>query len=146
MTGPGPLFLGFLFAFILLLVTVALENRRAKRLFLVSFRESLDRLVTVVTDYLSRKYRYFTNHVIQLSWYYSLHKLLRGLMVAIVKIYDYMELVFIKNRARAKILRREKKLAEKGNGYFSQVAEHKEVIKLSESQKEKLLQKTLEGK
>lgn len=73
-------------------------------------------------------------------------------MTALVKSYDYLEAAFQKNRARAKILRREKKLAarEIGGtdevGYLGQVAEHKEVVKLSESQKEKLLQKNLEGK
>ena len=70
-------------------------------------------------------------------------------MLALVKSYDYLDAVFHKNRARARILRLEKKMASKEEGevgYLGQVAEHKEVMKLSESQKEMLLQKKLEGK
>lgn len=152
MTGPGPLFLTLLITLVLFVITITVEKRRDKRLFLTTLRNHLDRGVEAVTNFLARKIKYITNHVIQLSWYYSLHKVLRGLMTALVKSYDYLEAAFQKNRARAKILRREKKLAarEIGGtdevGYLGQVAEHKEVVKLSESQKEKLLQKNLEGK
>lgn len=144
MLGIGPVFLISISLFTLFAWFISFENKRGHRVFLGAFRNSLDSFIERVTDFLTRKLTYLGRHIIKLSWYYSIHKVLRFILASLVKVYDTLEGIFISNRDRARTLKIEKKGFNQEQGHFEQVAEHKVTSALSESQKKKLLQKKLE--
>jgi len=145
MFGIGQLFFLGLFLFILLAWVFSFEQKRGDRVFLSPLRESLDALVSRVFQFLEDKINYVGRHIIKLSWYYSLHKLLRFLLSILVRTYDILEVLFTHNKDKAKHLRMEKRQLNNNGGHLVQVADHKEATSLNESQKKKLLKKKLEN-
>jgi hypothetical protein len=144
MLSIGPLFILSASLFTFFAWLFAVEARRGQRIFLSSFRQRLDTIIDGVTVYLARKLTYIGRHTIKLSWYYSIHKVLRLILSGLVKFYDYLESIFMRNRARARTLKLEKRGLGTPEGHFTQVAEHKASSALTETQKKKLLQKKLE--
>lgn len=141
MFGIGHLLVLSLVSFIFFALLLSYEKRNNKR-YLSSFRERLDTVIIKVTNYIDMKVTYLSRHIIKLSWYYSVHKLLRFILSLLVKAYDYLETIFSSNHARAKELKKEKKKLV--NNHLGQMAEHKEAVSLSPQQKKKLLQNKLE--
>jgi hypothetical protein len=131
-----------------LLVLVSLftqaELRRGKRFFLVKFRTNLDNWFIIIYRSLVAKIRYVVRHTFQLSWYYSIHSALRAVLTLLVKIYDRLELVFINNKERARVLRIEKREMTEKN-HLSEIEAHKVANALSPAQKKKLKAKKLAG-
>jgi len=144
MFGTWQFFLVSLLLFILCASLFAYETKRGKRVVLAGFRNYIDTLLVRVTDWLSRRLTYLGRHIIKLSWYYSIHKVLRFILASLVRAYDFLEAAFMRNRDRARTLKIEKKTLFAPKGHFGQVADHKASTALTETQKKKLLQKKLE--
>lgn len=64
-------------------------------------------------------------------------------MTLLVRTYDHLEIVFMRNRDRARVIKIERKKM-KNKSYLQHVVEHKETTSLSEDEKKKLLAKKLE--
>jgi hypothetical protein len=144
MLSIGPLFILSISLFTFFAWLFAFETRRGKRVFLPSLRSNLDVVLDTITMYIGRQLTYIGRHTIKLSWYYSIHKVLRFILSSLVKSYDYLEMIFMRNRDRARTLKLEKRTFKQGEGHLNQVAEHKASTALTETQKKKLLQKKLE--
>ena len=144
MLSVGQLFVLSLVSFLVVALFVRQEEKRGQRIFLPAARASLDDFVDKVTTFTSAKLLYLGRHIIKLSWYYSIHKVLRLALTGLVKAYDLLEALFMRNRDRARTLKVEKRTLTQNQGHLGQVAEHKASTALSEMQKKKLLQKKLE--
>ncbi|MCD5381389.1 MAG: hypothetical protein LR008_02320 [Candidatus Pacebacteria bacterium] len=131
--------------FIVLLISVHKERRRGRRFFATKFRDSLDRVINKVGDWIVNSWNHFVKYIVQLHWYYSIHSLLRTLLRVIVTFYTYFENVFERNRSRTKQLRAEKRQLSELN-HLRQMTDHKEDTALTPAQKRKLKHKKLEGK
>ena len=128
-----------------LFVVVRKERRLGRRSFAATFRGWLDRIVGRITTWLCTVWRHFMKYVVQLNWYYSIHSVLRTVLGVIVRIYNGIETLFEKNRARTKQLRAEKKKLSEYN-HLQQMAVHRQDTALTPVQQRKLKQRTLEGK
>ncbi len=144
MLSVGQLFVLSLVLFLVYALFVRYEERRGERVFLSKGRAWLDSIVVRITTAISSKLLYLGRHIIKLSWYYGIHKILKVILTALVKAYDFLEAIFMRNRDRARTLKVEKRSINQNQGHFEQVAEHKASTALTETQKKKLLQKKLE--
>lgn len=140
----GSVFTISLTLFVILAVLTSLEKRRSRRLFLSAFRNWLDRTLEAVVSFFAQKYRYLVRHIIQLSWYYSIHSALKTSMTLLVKAYDALEEIFISNRERAKVLRAERRKLTAVRNHLTEIEEHKVTTALTTSQKKKLKARKLE--
>lgn len=143
MLSSGPLFILSLGLFSLYALFVTLEQRRGKRFLLGGVREKLDRVVVSIATFITRWLTYLGRYIIQLSWYYSIHRFLTMILTVLVKAYDRLELIFHNNKARARVLKTEKKNL-KSSEHLQSMADHKVQTALSPSQKKKLKAKKLE--
>lgn len=144
MFGTWQFFLLSLLLFILCASLFVYEGKRGKRVILGGVRDAIDSILVRITAWLSRKLTYLGRHIIKLSWYYSIHKVLRFILASLVRTYDLLEAAFMRNRDRARTLKIEKKTLFAPKGHFGQVADHKASTALTDTQKKKLLQKKLE--
>jgi hypothetical protein len=144
MLGIGPIFLLSISLFSIFAFLFSVEENKGHRVFLATLRGKIDEIIDAITKYLASKLTYLGRHIIKLSWYYSIHKVLRFILASLVKVYDLLEGMFMSNRDRARTIKIEKKSLQNSDGHFGQVAEHKASSALSETQKKKLLQKKLE--
>jgi hypothetical protein len=133
-----------LVTFFLLTIFTQQERRRGRRFFAARARAWLDRVVDDISQSVSKKIEHFTKYMVQLSWYYGLHSLLRGLLKGMIAMYTYFEDLFERNRARTKQLRAEKRQLSKHN-HLQQIANHREETALSASEQQKLKKQKLEG-
>jgi len=143
MLSSGPLFILSLGLFSAYALFVTMEQRRGKRFLLGGVREKLDRVVTGVANFFTRWLTYLGRYIIQLSWYYSIHRFLTMILTVLVKAYDRLELIFHNNKARARVLKTEKKNL-KSSEHLQSMADHKVQTALTPSQKKKLRAKKLE--
>ena len=144
MQSIGLLFLLSLVAFVFCAWFFAREVQKGERLFLPQLRDKIDHVLNLIIRTVSLKMKYLGRYIIKLSWYYGIHKALRFLLTTLIKIYDYLESIFMINRDRARTIKVEKRSLEQEQGHLSQMAEHKASTALSETQKKRLLQKKLE--
>ena len=144
MLGLGQMLILNIGLFVAFAWIFSLEHKKQRRLFLASFRDKLDVVTEQVINFLLSKINYVGRHIIKMSWYYGLHRILRLVLVSLVKSYDFLEAIFTENRDRARRLKIEKKNINQSRTHLGQVAEHKTATALSEGQKKKLLKKKLE--
>jgi hypothetical protein len=125
---------------------VAAEERRGERLIFAAARDALDRAAAATSAYFKAMFIYVGRHALKLSWYYSIHSILRTTLSVIVSVYDRLEGHFKRNRAKARALRAERRalLGKKDNGVLKAIALHKEAVALSPADKECLRSKALE--
>ena len=131
--------------FTLMLILVQAERKKEKRLFAARLRGWLDKKIKGFELWLVRTWNHFVRYVLQLNWYYSIHSILKTLLLAIQVFYTSFEKIFERNRNRTKKLRMEKRQLNTLN-HLSQMADHKEDTALSPAQKKKLRHKKLEEK
>jgi len=143
MFSVGHIFLISIFVFVCCGILLTIENHRGKRVVFGGLRNFLDRVISAVVQFLSHWLKYLGRYIIKLSWYYSLHKLLRLTLILLVKIYDNLESVFIDNRKRAKVIKTEKSNLNK-NAHLRLVANHKKEVSLTGKEREELLKRKLE--
>lgn len=145
MLSAGPLFLLSTFLFVLYALITGVEQRRGGRLFLRRLRDFADTAVEATYTYFRNKIRFLVRHTITLSWYYSIHSTLKALLTLLVRAYDALESLFVRNRDRTKALRAEKRALSKEN-HLTAMTEHKASTALTATQKKRLRAKRLEGK
>ncbi len=142
------MWLPFLYAGVLVLVfsgylyLCARERRLGRRLLLVEVRGVADRLVVTFVGAIERVLRYVVKYVITLSWYYSLHAFLKVILRSLAGMYHVLESVLIRNRDRARALRKERR-QETTSNHLTTIAEHKAETKLTPSAERRLKDKAL---
>jgi hypothetical protein len=143
------MWLPFIYAAVLVLVFggyLYLCEREAvagHRFFLASLRSRLDSGLTKVTNAVERFIRYVVRYIITLSWYYSLHAFLKVTMKSLAGAYHVLESMLIRNRDRARALRKERKQASVN--HLTHIADHKAETKLSPAAERKLKDKAMRG-
>lgn len=126
--------------FLVWAVLCVAEHRRGRRFVLPHVRTHLDIAVLTAATAIERKVQYVGRYLITLSWYYSLHALLRTFLRFTARVYDVVERVFERNRARAKRLRKEQRRLT----HLTQIADHKNATQLSATEKTALKKRMLE--
>ncbi len=144
MMSSGAVFLVSLGAFIVYAFITRQEQVLGRRFLLDTTRTTLDEWFLRSSVAVSDRIRRIVRHTIKLSWYYSIHKALRVLLLGIVALYDKLELVFINNRERAKVLRSERRALGERN-HLTEISEHKASTALSPKEKKKLRARKLAG-
>jgi hypothetical protein len=144
MMSSGAVFLVSLGAFIVYAFITRQEQVLGRRFLLDTTRTTLDEWFLRFSVAMSDRVRRIVRHTIKLSWYYSIHKALRVLLLGIVALYDKLELVFINNRERAKVLRAEQRALGERN-HLTEISEHKASTALSPKEKKKLRARKLAG-
>jgi len=138
----------FVYAFVLILAfggylyLCEREARAGKRFFLALPRRAFDAVIDRCTSAVERAVRYVVRYIITLSWYYSLHAFLKLMLKSIAGLYHAIEAVLIRNRDRARALRKERR-AE--TSHLAEIAEHKASVKLSPAEERKRKEKALRG-
>ncbi len=150
MVSAGPLFLVLAGLFVAFATLITLEERRSQRFFMAGFRAWLDGFLVRIINAIAQKIRYVLRHTIKLSWYYSIHSFLRAVMTVLVRAYDWLEMIFINNRERAKVLRAERRnffraSHPSANNHLTEIEAHKVSTALTPHQKKKLRAKKLES-
>lgn len=143
MISAGHLFVLCITIFCLYSLLVSFEKRRGKRVLLSGLRGFFDLVLVKISTFIRYWLNYIGRHIIKLSWYYSIHRFLQLVMTVLVKTYDRLEVLFMHNRDRARVIKVERKKM-KQRSHLDQVADHKEAVSLSEAEKKKLLAKKLE--
>jgi hypothetical protein len=119
------------------------EAKTGVRLFLPSVRSRLDDMMVGFFGKIERGVRYVIKYVITLSWYYSLHAFLQVTLRSIAGVYHVVEAVLIRNRDRARALRKERRTA--ASSHLSQIADHQAKTKLTPAEERKRKEKALKG-
>jgi hypothetical protein len=144
MLGTGLFFVLSIVAFTFFVWLFSAEEKRQKRFFLGNARGKLDLGLETASQFIARQLVYLGRHTIKLSWYYSIHKMLRLALTVLVKAYDSLLVVFLNNKERARTIKLEKKDFLDPIGHFKQVSDHKTATALTDNEKRKLLKKKLE--
>ncbi len=143
MISAEHLFVLSIVVFSLYAILVSVEKRKGKRILLVRLRELFDIIIVRLSNFIRFWLNYIGRHIIKLSWYYSIHRFLHLLMTILVRTYDHLEVVFMRNRDRARVIKIERKKLKNGS-HLEQVADHKEAMSLTNIEKQELLAKKLE--
>lgn len=120
------------------------EINHNKRLLLAGVRNRIDTLLEQISKTLSLWYITITRHKVKLSWYYSIHTVLVAILAFLGRTYTTIEAIVLRNRDKAKQIRREKKIMTRT--HLTEIAEHKVSVKLSEKEQTKRKEASLKGK
>ena len=130
--------------FVVFLWLFSREQNLQKRFFLPGVRHSLDRLLMSISQSIHNGITYIGKYIIKLSWYYSLHAFLRLILQFLAGVYYFVEKLLHSNRDRARKIRQDRK---RGSiSHLNILVDHQTVNKLSEEQKKKLKEKSLNQK
>lgn len=119
---------------------IVVEEKRGNRLALTGLRTWCDRMILRLGNYTRYIDRFVVRRSIILSWYYSLHAILKALLQVLAGLYFAIEQIFIRNRNKARRLRRTEQTS-----HLTVLSEHQKVTALSESEKKKRKEKALKG-
>lgn len=144
MVSAEQLFVLSIVAFSVYAILVSIEKRKGRRILFISLRNFFDVILVRLYNFIKFWLNYIGRHIIKLSWYYSIHRFLQLIMTILVRVYDHLEVVFMRNRDRARVIKIERKKLRK-DSHLQQVADHKEATSLTKSEKHELLAKKLEG-
>ncbi len=120
------------------------EHTSQKRFFLPHMRHGLDRLFVSIAQSLQNGITYIGKYIIKLSWYYSLHTFLRLVLQFLAGVYYFVEKLLHSNRDRVRKIRKDRKRSS--ISHLGILVDHQTVNKLSEEQKRKLKEKSLNQK
>lgn len=118
------------------------EQKRGARFVASRLRLRLDSWLEHLAGGVTHAMRYVVRYIITLSWYYSLHALLKVFLRFLAGVYHAVEAVLIRNRDRARVIRKEKRSA----GHLEAIAEHKAETKLTAAEIRKRKDKALKGR
>ncbi len=130
--------------FIVCLWLFSREQRSQKRFFLSGVRHGLDRLLMSISLSLQNGLTYIGKYIIKLSWYYSLHAFLRLILQFLAGVYYFVEKLLHSNRDRARKIRQDRKRGSVS--HLGILVDYQTVNKLSEEQKKKLKDRSLNQK
>jgi len=116
------------------------EEKRNNRLFFGGLRSRLDYGIVLLSKRISSTFQILLKRTVTLSWYYSLHALLRLLLRFIAGLYFAVEQMFINNRNKARQIRR-----TQNNSHLAALSEHQKETALTEKEKKKRKDKALKG-
>ena len=122
---------------------VRAERKNARRLVGGRFRDSLDVHIFRIEQRWTNNWKHLSRYILQLGWYYSIHSLLSTVLRVLVSVYNRIEHIFERNRARTKELRKELKKHVQ-QSHLSQIAHHQEKTALSSEEKTQLRKDKLE--
>ena len=123
-----------------------IEEKIEHRLFLAQKRHALDKVIIKFIAFVHHKSIFFGRHIITLSWYYSLHILLKLILRFLAGLYFRVEKILQRNRLRTKALRRERHQSLQVDNHLIQIAEHQSETALTEREKTKIKNRALAGK
>ncbi len=123
---------------------VTLEEKNARRFIGGRFRDGLDTRLQHVGHQFENHWKHVSRYILQLGWYYSVHRILRTVLGSLVLVYTFFEGIFERNRLRTKELRKEFKRQLHKKTHLTEIAEHKEEMTLSASEQEALKTRKLE--
>jgi hypothetical protein len=129
--------------FLVVAVVVQIEQFRSRRLFWGGVRGLLDVKLVQFAKAWTEHWHHFTQYIVKLGWYYSIHSLLRTLLKLLVSMYTYLEHIFERNRKRTKELRQERKQKTE-KSHLTQIADHKAETALTSTEKTELRRQKLE--
>ena len=144
MTSAFVVFIASVVAFGGYALLVTLEERNARRFIGGRFRDRLDSRLEHIGHQFENHWKHLSKYVLQLGWYYSVHRILRTILGSLVFVYTFFEGIFERNRLRTKELRKEFKRQLHKKSHLTEIAEHKEGTSLSEAEKEALKTRKLE--
>ncbi len=130
--------------FIVCILVFSREQHTQKRIFLPGIRQALDRLLLSLSQSIQNGITYIGKYIIKLSWYYSLHAFLRLILQFLAGVYYFVEKMLHNNRDRARKIRQDRK--RHSISHLGILVDHQTVNKLSEEQKKKLKEKSLNQK
>lgn len=130
--------------FIVCLLLFSREHNLNKRYFLSGVRQALDTLLVSVAHSFINGLTYVGKYIIKLSWYYSLHAFLRLALQFLASVYYIVEKLLHSNRDRARKIRQDRK--RNSISHLGILVDHQTVNKLSEEQKRKLKDRSLNQK
>lgn len=125
-------------------ILVTLEEKNARRFIGGRFRDRLDIKIGVVGNQFENHWKHISRYILQLGWYYSVHKVLRTILGSLVFAYNFIEGLFERNRTRTKELRREFRRQLHKKSHLTHMAEHKAETALSSEEQEILKTRKLE--
>lgn len=131
-------------AFALYALLVTAEQKNARRFVGGRFRDRLDNRLDTLGHQFENHWKHVSKYVLQLGWYYSVHKVLRTILGSLVFVYSVIERIFEQNRLRTKELRKEFRRQLHRKNHLTKIAEHKEEHALSVSEQEALKTRKLE--
>lgn len=120
------------------------EQQTHKRFFLPGIRQALDRVLLTLSQSVQNGITYIGKYIIKLSWYYSLHAFLRLILQFLAGVYYFVEKMLHNNRDRARKIRQDRK--RNSISHLGILVDHQTVNKLSEEQKKKLKERSLNQK
>ena len=120
------------------------EKTAQKRFFLPGLRNALDLFLSNLGQSIQNGITYIGKYIIKLSWYYSLHTFLRLILQFLAGVYYFVEKMLHKNRDRARKIRQDRK--RNSISHLGILVDHQTVNKLSEEQKKKLKDRSLNQK
>jgi len=135
-----------LILFFLLSCLFLFEEKIEHRLFLAQKRLLLDTEIMKFMAFVHHRTIFFGRHVITLSWYYSLHTLLKLVLRFLAGLYFGVEKILQHNRLRTKALRREKQQSVQVDNHLILIAEHQSETALTEREKTRIKNRALAGK
>ncbi len=131
-------------AFVGYALLVTLEEKNARRFIGGHFRGQLDEKLQYVGHQFENHWKHVSRYVLQLGWYYSVHRVLRTVLNSLVFVYTFFEGMFEQNRVRTKELRKEFKRQLHRKSHLTEIAEHREETALTEAEQEALKTRKLE--
>lgn len=134
-------------SFVLFVVCIWLFSREQnahKRFFLSGIRQALDSVLHSISQSIYNALTYTGKYIIKLSWYYSLHAFLRIFLQFLAGVYYFVEKLLHSNRDRARKIRQDRK--RNSSSHLNVLVDHQTVNKLSEEQKKRLKEKSLNQK
>ncbi len=127
-------------AFIGYSILLLVEERRGDRSVLKGVRQVLDGQIIRLSTRASDVLHYVSKRVITLSWYYSLHALLKFVLKFLAGLYFSVEQMLINNRNKARQIRRSQR-----NSHLTMISEHQKETALTETEKKRRKDKALRG-
>ncbi len=118
---------------VLLTFIYAVEDKKGHRVFLVRFRELLDKFLFAVKQKFSATGSYFNNSLMRLLLHYGAHSILKRVLNALRRLEERVENLVRHNRRVARDIH-----IAKTRNHLDEIADHKEEVALSEKQKEKM--------
>lgn len=119
-------------ALLVLTIVYTIEDVKGKRVFLVGAREALDRFLNAFLRKISLWLFGFVHGFMRLLFHYGAHSILKRVLSGIRGLEARVENLVRKNRKIAKDIR------NKTRTHLSDIADHKEEVALSDSEKEKM--------
>ena len=137
-------FVTCLVLFVVVAVLVQAEQAKGRRIVLSSARAWLDEKIVSARKRLGNSWHHFSQYVVRLGWYYSIHSLLRTVLAMLVSAYTFLEGMFEKNREKTKELRLMKRKSLQQT-HFSKIADHKAEVALTPDEQAKRRKDKLEN-